>query len=106
MDNYPEDEAFNELEARLEREASIRHNIMTANAKLVNAKLANEKQVGGNHYRGKAIQPWDYIVGNKLGYLEGNIIKYVSRWKDKNGVQDLEKALHYLQKLIEVSGQR
>lgn len=62
---------------------------------------ANDVQVGGNHYKGKAIQPWDYIVSNNLGYLEGNIVKYVSRWKEKNGVQDLRKAQHYLQKLIE-----
>lgn len=62
---------------------------------------ANAVQVGGSHYKGKAIQPWDYIVANDLGYLEGNVIKYVSRWKDKNGVQDLEKARHYLDKLIE-----
>jgi len=64
---------------------------------------ANDKQVGGSHYAVKAIQPWDYIVANNLGYLEGNIVKYISRWKDKNGVQDLKKAQHYLQKLIEVS---
>ena len=63
----------------------------------------NAKQVGGDHYKSKAIQPWDYIASNNLGYLEGNIVKYVSRWKDKGGVQDLEKALHYLQKLIEVN---
>ena len=65
--------------------------------------LANEAQVGGNHYKTKAIQPWDYIVSNNLGYLEGCIVKYVSRYKEKGGVQDLEKAVHYLQKLIEVN---
>ena len=64
---------------------------------------ANEIQVAGTHYKDKAIQPWDYIVSNNMGYLEGNIIKYVSRWKDKGGVADLKKAQHYLQKLIEVS---
>lgn len=64
---------------------------------------ANAVQVGGGHYKGKAIQPWDYIVANELGYLEGNVVKYVSRWKDKNGVEDLKKAMHYLQKLIEVA---
>jgi hypothetical protein len=62
---------------------------------------ANDVQVAGNHYKDKAIQPWDYIVANNLGYLEGNIIKYVSRWKDKGGVDDLLKARHYLDKLIE-----
>ena len=64
---------------------------------------ANAKQVGGAHYAVKAIQPWDYIIANDLGYLEGNIVKYVSRWKDKGGIEDLKKAQHYLQKLIEVT---
>ena len=62
---------------------------------------ANEQQVGGAHYAVKAIQPWDFIIANNIGYLEGNIIKYISRWKDKGGVEDLKKAQHYLQKLIE-----
>jgi hypothetical protein len=64
---------------------------------------ANAQQVGGAHYATKAIQPWDFIIANNLGYLEGNIVKYVSRWKEKGGVEDLKKAQHYLQKLIEVS---
>jgi hypothetical protein len=64
---------------------------------------ANAAQVGGSHYAVKAIQPWDYILANNLGYLEGNIVKYVSRWKDKGGIEDLKKAQHYLQKLIEVT---
>ena len=61
---------------------------------------ANAVQVGGDHYRTE-IQPWDFIVANNLGYLEGNIIKYVSRYKKKGGMADLLKAQHYLQKLIE-----
>ncbi len=64
---------------------------------------ANDTQVAGNHYKAKAIQPWDYIISNDLGYLEGNVVKYVSRWRDKGGVDDLRKAMHYLQKLIEVA---
>lgn len=63
---------------------------------------ANDTQIDGNHYKGKAIQPWDYIVANDIPYLEGNVIKYVSRWRDKGGVNDLRKARHYLDKLIEV----
>jgi hypothetical protein len=66
------------------------------------AQNANDVQVAGTHYKDKAIQPWDYIVANELGYLEGNIVKYVSRWKDKGGLDDLKKAQHYLAKLIEV----
>lgn len=68
-----------------------------------NAIAANATQVGGQHYKSKAIQPWDYIASNNLGYLEGNVVKYVSRWKDKGGVEDLKKAQHYLAKLIEVN---
>ena len=64
---------------------------------------ANAQQVGGAHYAVKTIQPWDFIIANNIGYLEGNIIKYISRWKDKGGVEDLKKAQHYLQKLIETS---
>lgn len=64
---------------------------------------ANDAQEGGSHYKDKTIQPWDYITMNNLGYLEGNIVKYVSRWKDKNGIEDLKKARHYLDKLIEIS---
>lgn len=60
------------------------------------------KQVGGRHYSDKEIQPWDYIYANNLGYFEGNCVKYVSRWRDKGGVEDLRKAIHYLEKLIEI----
>ena len=63
---------------------------------------ANKVQVAGNHYKGKTIQPWDYIAANELGYFEGNIVKYVSRWRDKGGIDDLRKARHYLDKLIEL----
>ena len=66
-------------------------------------KSANELQIAGDHYKKKAIQPWDYIIANDLGYLEGNVVKYVSRWKNKNGIEDLKKAQHYLAKLLEVA---
>jgi hypothetical protein len=64
---------------------------------------ANEIQIGGDHYKEKTIQPWDFIAANQLGYFEGNIVKYVSRWRDKGGINDLKKARHYLDKLIELS---
>jgi hypothetical protein len=64
---------------------------------------ADDTQIGGSHYKDKTIQPWDYIIANDLGYLEGNVVKYVTRWKNKNGVEDLKKAQHYLSKLIEVA---
>ena len=63
----------------------------------------NDIQVGGDHYKTQGIQTWDYITANKLDYFQGNIVKYVSRWKDKGGVEDLKKARHYLDKYIEVS---
>lgn len=68
----------------------------------IETKQADAIQVGGDHYKKQTIQPWDYIIANNLGYLEGNVIKYVSRYKSKNGVEDLKKAEHYLQKLIEI----
>jgi len=57
---------------------------------------------GPGHYKDKAIQPWDFIVSNNLGYLEGNVVKYISRWRQKGGVEDLRKAKHYIEKLIEM----
>jgi len=65
-------------------------------------ETANNYQEGGNHYNKKTIQPWDYVAANDLGFFEGNIVKYVTRWKDKGGVEDLKKARHYLDKLIEL----
>lgn len=62
---------------------------------------ANETQVAGSHYRA-TVQHWDYVLLALGGrYLEGNITKYVTRHRKKNGLQDLEKAAHYLTKLIE-----
>lgn len=58
-------------------------------------------QVGGQHYKTLYIQPVEYIVKNNLDYLQGNVIKYVTRWKDKGGLQDLEKAKHYLDLIID-----
>ncbi len=60
------------------------------------------KQVGGSHYKDKAIQPIEYIHANKMGFCEGNVVKYITRWKEKNGVADLEKAKHYIELLIEL----
>ena len=57
---------------------------------------------GPGHYKDKPMQPWDFIIANNLGYLEGNVVKYVSRWRQKGGVEDLRKAKHYIEKLIEV----
>jgi hypothetical protein len=63
---------------------------------------ALDVQVAGDHYKTLAIQPVEYIHANKIGYFEGNVIKYVSRWRSKNGIKDLEKAKHYIELLIEL----
>ncbi len=61
---------------------------------------ALDTQVGGSHYADRMIQPIEFILENELGYCEGNVIKYVTRHRDKGGVEDLKKAIHYLQLLI------
>jgi len=63
---------------------------------------ANEQQIGGQHYRKASIQPWDYIAAHGLGFFEGNVVKYVTRWRAKGGIDDLRKARHYIDKLIEL----
>lgn len=61
-----------------------------------------KRQEGGSHYKNKAIQPVEYIHANGMGFCEGNVVKYISRWKEKGGIQDLEKARHYLDILIQL----
>jgi hypothetical protein len=62
---------------------------------------ASDKQVAGTHYRNLSIQPSEFIQRNQLNWCEGNAIKYLCRHRNKNGRQDIEKAIHYLQLLIE-----
>lgn len=67
---------------------------------------ANERQVAGNHYRRFAIQAWDIINMFGLGYFDGNAVKYLLRWRHKGGVEDLEKAMHFIEKLIEIEKEK
>ena len=67
----------------------------------VKATTALTVQHGGNHYKGLKIQPVEYIMANNIPYMEGNVIKYLTRWREKGGVQDLNKAKHYIEMLIE-----
>ena len=60
-----------------------------------------ERQEGGDHYD-LPIQPLEYIHANQLGYIEGNIIKYATRHKKKNGVEDIKKIIHYCELLLEL----
>lgn len=66
---------------------------------------AKDNQVGGDHYKNLKIQPVEYIMANGLNYCEGNVIKYVTRYKQKGGIIDLEKAKHYIDLLIEQEAQ-
>lgn len=68
---------------------------------------ADDKQIGGTHYRSKDVQPWDAMKSwmtpeQFSGFMRGCIIKYIARYRDKNGLEDLKKAQHYLEKLIEI----
>jgi hypothetical protein len=65
-----------------------------------------KKQVGGSHYKKYKIQPVEFIIKNNIGFVEGNIIKYVLRFKEKGGVQDLNKAKHYIELLIDSTKSR
>ena len=62
---------------------------------------AFKKQIDGTHYSKLKIQPTEYIIANKLPYIEGNVIKYVTRHRDKGKSKDIDKAIHYLQMLLE-----
>ena len=60
-----------------------------------------DKQIGGSHYKSMGIQPVEFILSNDLGFCEGNAVKYLCRYKSKGGVEDLEKAKHYIEVLID-----
>ena len=59
-------------------------------------------QIGGGHYKTMGIQPIEFIMKNNLNFCQGNVIKYICRYKDKNGIEDLKKAIHYINLLIQL----
>lgn len=59
-------------------------------------------QQGGGHYKDLKIQPVEYIHANNIPYLDGNVIKYVTRHRSKNGAEDIKKAIHYLELILEM----
>ena len=63
---------------------------------------ATQEQIGGDHYKLFPIQPIEFIHKNQIPFLEANVIKYICRWRHKNGKQDLEKAKHYIDLLMEM----
>ena len=84
---------------------------MSDQVKVEGNSFVRDTQIGGEHYRAKAIQPWDAMTAWMsreafAGFLNGNVIKYICRYRDKNGVEDLKKARHYLDKLIEVESEQ
>lgn len=66
------------------------------------SRTALNKQIDGSHYKDLKIQPLEYIHANGIPFAEGCVIKYVSRWRNKGGIKDLEKAKHFLELLIEL----
>ncbi len=64
---------------------------------------ANDRQVAGDHYKTDGLQHWDMVQMFELDYFQGQITKYLFRWRKKNGIEDLQKALHYLEKYIELN---
>ena len=62
---------------------------------------ASNKQVGGSHYKDCVIQPIDYIVENNLDFLEGNVVKYITRHRTKGGIEDIRKVIHYAELILE-----
>lgn len=67
---------------------------------------ALDVQVGGAHYKDRGIQPVEYIHANALDFFQGNVVKYITRWRDKGGIADLEKAKHYLEMYIELESKK
>ena len=61
-----------------------------------------DSQEGGGHYKGLPIQPVQYIHANKIGFIEGSVIKYVTRHRSKNGQEDIKKAIHFLNLLLDL----
>ena len=83
-------------------EHCMKHGCIPITVSVTNKSSALEKQVSGNHYKDKGIQPIVYIHANNLGFCEGNVVKYVTRWREKGGEADLRKAIHYLELLIQL----
>ena len=61
----------------------------------------NMNEADPDHYSNLPMEPWDFIQQNKLDFFEGNVVKYICRWRHKGGVTDLQKAITYIEKLIE-----
>jgi hypothetical protein len=65
------------------------------NKEIFNKAFPQGKQIGGNHYKNFTIQPYEFISKNDLSFFQGNVVKYVCRYLNKNGIEDLDKIIHY-----------
>lgn len=70
------------------------------------SESALTRQVAGDHYHRLKIQPVEFITANNLSFLEGCVVKRICRWRNKNGIEDLQKAIHEIQLLIELEGKQ
>lgn len=84
----------------VKKDEPMTETVVPQTLKQPSSQASTNKQVGGSHYQ-LPIQPIEYILANGLGYCEANVVKYVSRWRNKGGIQNLKKAIHYLEMLIE-----
>ena len=100
MINYEEQENMGMMDEAIKETVKSKGFVKTDLQK--QALKATLKQVGGNHYKDCKIQPIEYIVGNDLTFCEGNAIKYITRHRRKGeGAKDIEKAIHYLEMILE-----
>lgn len=69
-------------------------------------QTALDRQEGGNHYKSLSIQPVEYAHKNGMGFIEGSVVKYITRWRSENNYEDLRKAKHFIDMLLELEGDK
>lgn len=84
-------------QSMLESGQDLSNPILSQAEESTNNLSALLRQVGSDHYKTQAIQPIEYIMANNLGFCEGNVVKYITRYKQKGGVEDLDKVIHYVE---------
>lgn len=90
------------MDAREREEFNAESEAFAAIVSAIKPDSVLNKQVAGDHYKKMKIQPVEFIHANNIPFIEGCIIKYAARWRDKGGVKDLEKIIHFAQLLIEL----
>jgi len=83
----------------------MKKSLLKENEKMVKQPGEKNDPLNPLHYRSGAIQPIEFITSQQMGYLEGNVVKYITRYKYKNKMEDLKKCLWYLEKLIQIYGE-